>query len=255
MLNFRNTNIFFLIVLAIFIPFQIKAGLSILWYLLILFLYLSLLFYGSYYVCSGFFMRVLCKGNTLEKQIAITFDDGPMENYTPQILDILKSFGVQAAFFCIGERAKENIQLLKRIHQEGHDIGSHSFSHSFWYDLLPANKMLSDLQKTHQLVLSELGITLKWFRPPYGVTNPNLRKAVSTMGYSTIGWSVRSLDTVQKDSGKLFGKMKIKLKPGAVYLFHDTSQSTAEMLPMFLEFVKEQEYEVVSLHKLLHLPD
>ena len=113
MLNFRNTNIFFLIVLAIFIPFQIKAGLSILWYLLILFLYLSLLFYGSYYVCSGFFMRVLCKGNTLEKQIAITFDDGPMENYTPQILDILKSFGVQAAFFLYWRKGKRKYPTIK----------------------------------------------------------------------------------------------------------------------------------------------
>jgi len=255
MLNFRNTNIFFLIVLAIFIPFQIKASLSILWYLLQLITYLSIFFYGSYFVCSGFFMKVYCKGNTLEKQIAITFDDGPMEYYTPQVLDILKSFGVRAAFFCIGERAKGNIQLLKRIHQEGHDIGSHSFSHSFWYDLMPARNMLSDLQKTHQLIQSELGVTLKWFRPPYGVTNPNLKKAVSTMGYSTIGWSVRSLDTVQQDSDKLFEKMKKKLKPGAVYLFHDTSKATSEMLPLFLQFVKDQGYKVVSLHKLLHLPD
>lgn len=94
---------------------------------------------------------------------------------------------------------------------------------------------------------------MNWFRPPYGVTNPNVKKAVKGMGYHTIGWNLRSFDTMIKDPAKLLSRLKSMIKPGAVILLHDTQKVTSEVLPAFLQFVKEQQYSVVPLDKLLDL--
>lgn len=253
MLNFRNTNVIFLILLTAATGYHIAFDLHWLFFILLLFVYSLLLFYGSYFVGSQFYMKTICGAITKEKKIAITFDDGPLSNFTPKILNILKEQNVKATFFCIGKNATANIDLLKLIHAEGHCIGNHSYFHNFGYDLMSADKMKADIQQTHDLVQKEIGITLKWFRPPYGVTNPNLAKAVNAMGYTAIGWNVRSMDTIRKDEKKLLQKMTAQLKPGAIFLFHDTCESTAKMLPEFLQYVKEQQYVVTPLDKLLNL--
>nr|AUN35648.1 polysaccharide deacetylase [uncultured bacterium] len=98
-----------------------------------------------------------------------------------------------------------------------------------------------------------IGVKPKLFRPPYGVINPNLRKAIQDGEYTPVGWSVRSMDTVIKDEKKLLEKIKRSLKPGAVYLFHDTSKSTLEVLPIFIKHVKDLGYEIVRLDKMLAL--
>ncbi|MCH5716326.1 polysaccharide deacetylase family protein [Niabella hibiscisoli] len=96
-------------------------------------------------------------------------------------------------------------------------------------------------------------LDVKWFRPPYGVTNPNLKKAVERMGYTAIGWNVRSMDTVAKDEGVLLNKLKNALKPGAIFLFHDTIDITVKVLPDFISCAREQGYEIAPLDKLLNL--
>lgn len=98
-----------------------------------------------------------------------------------------------------------------------------------------------------------IGIEPRLFRPPYGVTNPNLKKAIQKGGYTPVGWSIRSMDTVIKDAGKLLEKVTGSLKPGAVVLFHDTSKSTLDMLPAFIEQVKQKGYSIIRLDKMLNL--
>lgn len=91
------------------------------------------------------------------------------------------------------------------------------------------------------------------FRPPYGVTNPNLKKAIINGNYKPVGWSVRSMDTVIKDEKKLLSKINNALRPGAVFLFHDTSKTTLNVLPEFIKEVKSQGYHIIPLDKLLLL--
>jgi len=93
----------------------------------------------------------------------------------------------------------------------------------------------------------------KLFRPPYGVTNPNLKKAIIKGDYTPVGWSVRSMDTVIKSEKKLLDKINRSLKPGAVFLFHDTSKTTVNVLPEFIREVKNKGYHIIPLDKLLHL--
>jgi len=97
------------------------------------------------------------------------------------------------------------------------------------------------------------GKTPKLFRPPYGVTNPNLKKAIINGNYTPVGWSVRSFDTVITDEKRLLNKMISKVKPGAVFLFHDTSKTTLAILPQFLDHVKSNGYQIIRPDKMLNL--
>jgi peptidoglycan/xylan/chitin deacetylase (PgdA/CDA1 family) len=253
MLNFRNTNIFFIILLSILIGVQIKYGLAVYAYCLLLVTYSLIVFWGCYYVGSNFFIKIICRAETDKKQIAISFDDGPAKNYTPGILQILNSEKVKATFFCIGSRIAGNENILRQIRDEGHIIGNHSYSHHFWFDMYSAKKMQDDLKQMDDAMESATGLKPKLFRPPYGVTNPNVKKAIINGGYTPVGWSVRSMDTVIKDENKLLSKINAGIKPGAVFLFHDTSKTTLAILPGFIQEVKKRGYEIIPLDKLLAL--
>jgi len=119
--------------------------------------------------------------------------------------------------------------------------------------MFSSKKMLADLKMMEDVMEKTTGLQPRLFRPPYGVTNPNLRKAIIKGRYTPIGWSVRSLDTVIEDEQKLLKKINDSIKPGAVTLFHDTSKTTLAILPLFLRHVKESGYEIVRLDKMLNL--
>jgi peptidoglycan/xylan/chitin deacetylase (PgdA/CDA1 family) len=253
MLNFRNTNIFFITLLSLLIGVHIKYGLPVYVYLLLLIVYSLIVFLGCINVASGFFMPVICKAQTDKKEVAISFDDGPALNYTLEILQVLKSENVKAAFFCIGNRIAGNEGILQQIHAEGHLAGNHSHTHHFWFDLYSAKKMQEDLKQVDDAMFKTIGLKPKLFRPPYGVMNPNLKKAIIRNGYTAVGWSVRSLDTVAKDEKKLLSKINAGIKPGAVFLFHDTCRITLNVLPEFIQEVKKRGYNIIPLDKLLAL--
>ncbi len=253
MLNFRNTNIFFSILLIVLIGIHIKYDLPVYIYALVFIIYFLILFYGCYYVGSNFFIKIICSANTDQKEIAITFDDGPSSHYTTEILQLLKQDNIKATFFCIGNRIAGNERIITKIKEEGHIIGNHSYSHHFWFDIFSSKKMLDDLKKMDQETKRVLGILPKLFRPPYGVTNPNLKKAMIKGDYTPVGWSIRSMDTVIKNEKELLDRINRSLKPGAVFLFHDTSKITVNILPEFIREVKIKGYHIIPLDKLLHL--
>jgi peptidoglycan-N-acetylglucosamine deacetylase len=253
MLNFRNTNIIFILLLAALIGYDVYYHLPFYVYIIAVIAYSLLLFWGSYYVGSNFYFNIICSAKTNKKQIAISFDDGPAHEFTPQILQLLKQHNVPAAFFCIGKRVQENENLFKQVHEAGHIIGNHSYSHAMWFDLFSANKMYDDLQLMDAAMEKVIGLKPKLFRPPYGVTNPNLKKAVIKGNYISVGWNIRSLDTVITDEQKLLTKVTKALKPGAVVLFHDTGKAIPAVLPAFINVAREKGYEIVRLDKLLNL--
>ena len=198
------------------------------------------------------FMPVVCRTHTKKKQIAITFDDGPVEKNTALVLDILKCNNITATFFCIGKRMNENKELLKRIDEEGHIVGNHSYSHHFFFDFFSTKRLQKELEETNKISQEVIHKKLKLFRPPYGVTTPSLAKVVKQGGYKTIGWSIRSMDTITNDKKKLLDKIT-KVKPGDIILFHEKVTLTINVLQAFIDSVKEQGYEIVRLDKLLNV--
>jgi peptidoglycan-N-acetylglucosamine deacetylase len=253
MLNFRNTNIVFVLLFAMLIVAHLFYGIPLYLYFLLLFIYSLIVFYGCINIRSNFFVKAICAANIPEKEIAISFDDGPVATNTAAILEILQQQNIKAVFFCIGSRIAGHEDILKQIYSAGHIIGNHSYSHHFWFDMFSSKKMLNDLRQMDDEVKKVIGIKPTLFRPPYGVTNPNLKTAIVKGKYSAIGWSVRSMDTVIKDEKKLLTKVTAAIQPGAVFLFHDTSIATIKMLPTFLQEVKKRGYNIVPLDKLLHL--
>jgi len=253
MLTFRNTNILFLIVLVSVIGYNVNHSISFFCYLVLFIAYSSILFYGSYYIGSSFYLKIICFAKTTKKEIAISFDDGPAKEYTPDILTILKQYNVETAFFCIGKNITGNEEILREIISAGHIIGNHSYSHHPLFDLFSSKKMLADIRMTDAAVEKVTGLVPRLFRPPYGVTNPNLCKAIIKGNYIPIGWNVRSMDTVAKDRQKLLNRVTQLVRPGAIVLFHDTCKITKDILPDFIKQVKNDGYEIVRLDKMLNL--
>jgi peptidoglycan/xylan/chitin deacetylase (PgdA/CDA1 family) len=248
---FKFTSIFFVILLII-LDAAYLAGMIDWWWILVLFLlYLHLLVLGSIYIRWNFYLRSYCKG-TDAKLIALTFDDGPA-NETDAILDILKQYNVQACFFVIGKNAAEHSALLDRINKEGHAVGNHSYGHGFNFDWQTAAKMSAEIGKTNNTIAEVIGKKPKLFRPPYGVTNPNLAKAVKTTGMHSIGWSVRSFDTKAKEPAKLLNRILTKLEGGDIILLHDSMQITREILTEFIIKAREKGFTFARIDKLLEI--
>jgi peptidoglycan/xylan/chitin deacetylase (PgdA/CDA1 family) len=176
MLNYRNSSLIFLFLLAVLTGLHFfYTPISLLVFIGLFLLYSGLLFYGSATIQSNFHMPVVCTGKTKEKVISITFDDGPVAGYTDAVLDLLLEYKVKGAFFCVGSRIPGNEKLMKRLVEEGHAIGNHSFSHSFLFDFYSAKRLEGELEKAASQVFTATGKSMRFFRPPYGVTTPNLR--------------------------------------------------------------------------------
>lgn len=239
--------------LALFTCLLIDWFLPVHWslYVALAIVFLGFIAYGSANIQSQFFLKTICAGPGDHLQVALTFDDGPDPRITPLILDILKTHQVQAAFFCIGHKMEKHPDLLRRIDTEGHVIGNHSYSHSYFFDLLPYRKVLEELQQTAQILKDITEKKMNFFRPPYGVTNPAIAKAVTQTNQKVIGWNVRSLDTVIKDKEKLLKRIVKKIKPGSIILLHDTHEGLPEILTRLLEYLAQEEFEVVGLDQLI----
>jgi peptidoglycan/xylan/chitin deacetylase (PgdA/CDA1 family) len=254
-MTYRITNIITFILLAVLLTLH-NLWQPVAWWIFVLLLlvYTAVLVWGSVNIATGFYMPVTCRVRTTEKVVALTFDDGPQTAFTPQVLDILKAAKVPAAFFCIGSNIEAQEPLLRRIHEEGHLIGNHSYSHHFWFDLFGAGRMLEELRRTDALVEKVTGARPHFFRPPYGVTNPNLRNAVVKGGYFPLGWSIRSLDTVAKEEEQLLHRITSKLEPGSIILLHDSAEITVKILPALIGHIRANGYTIARIDNMLNIP-
>jgi peptidoglycan/xylan/chitin deacetylase (PgdA/CDA1 family) len=133
--------------------------------------------------------------------VALTFDDGPTE-FTPKFLDLLKENNVKATFFCIGKQIEKYPETFQRIIAEGHTIGNHTLSHCNNTGFLSTSKMVEEIEKCDEVMLKIGSLKTNLYRPPFGVTNPNIAKAIKKTHKKSIGWNVRSLDTIIEDEKK-----------------------------------------------------
>jgi len=231
--------------------FYLTGAIEWWWLLIPVIIYLHLLVFGAIYIRWNFYVKSYNK-SAASKQIALTFDDGPAQ-YTNTILDVLKKEGVEAAFFSIGKNAVANPQVVKRWHAEGHLIGNHSYDHGFNFDWKSAKAMQEEINKTNDAIKQIAGVTPKLFRPPYGVTNPNLAKAITRSGMYSIGWNVRSFDTTAKNKADLESRVLSPLKGGDIILLHDSQQITAEILTDLIRKAREKGFTFARVDKLLDL--
>ena len=252
MFRYTTVNVIFGIVLfALIIQIQYE-GFNVWWLLALVLVYLFILVIGSVKIGYNFYFRSLCKIKTDQKEIALTFDDGPDNRLTNELLSLLDENKVPATFFCIGKNLKNNRALLKKMSESGHVIGNHSFTHHHLFDLYGAKKMTAEINATNKEIERVIGKRPILFRPPYGVTNPMLKKAIETTDMYSIGWSLRSFDTV-KSPEKTIKKLIKKTRPGSVVLLHDPCEHTVAIVREYLKWLKEHDYKVVSLGDLFNI--
>jgi peptidoglycan/xylan/chitin deacetylase (PgdA/CDA1 family) len=184
--------------------------------------------------------------------VAITFDDGPVPGKTERVLRILRDHEVPAAFFCVGKNVLEHPALVEEIHNAGHLIGNHSFWHKSTFDLQTTGRMEMELDRTDRAIEKAVGVVPRFFRPPYGVTNPMVARAVKRRKYETIGWSLRSFDTLIRDPRRLLKRVTTSLTGGDIILLHDYSDATIAILPELLSHINNIGLKIVRVDELLN---
>ncbi len=253
MLSHRKINVIFLTLslLLLVLSFWITVKW---WYFLVLlsFRFLCLLV-GSSFMQLNYHVKAYCKNpNEKEKKIALTFDDGP-HPITPQILTLLKDYNAKATFFCIGKNIEQHPEILKQIFEDGHVIGNHSFSHSNVFDFYNKEKVVKEIQDTNAVIYNIIGKKVRFFRPPYGVTNPSIAKALTITQHQVVGWNIRSMDGIIKNEEIIYNRIAKRISPGSVVLLHDTSLTTVRVLEQLLLFLRANNYEVFGIEELLNL--
>ena len=212
---------------------------------------LFLLFWSSWSISAGVYLKTVCRLNTNEKVVALTYDDGPEPATTLPLLEVLKKYDAKACFFCVGHKAEQYPEIVRKIVDERHTIGNHSYGHEATFPLYGKKKMKEDLLKAQQILEQASERQVRLFRPPFGVTNPTMRRVVKELGWTTIGWSIRSLDTQAQTADKVVWRIKRKLKPGVIILLHDRMPFCAELTEELLVYLQENGYKVVSLNDVL----
>ncbi len=226
---------------------------TVAWYLVLIpiFIFIVCAIYGASVMSANFFIESKCKAQQPTDAISVTFDDGPLADHTEKILDILAEYKVKAVFFCIGKNIAANPALAKRIIEEGHLIANHSYHHSPMFSLQSTTKIVNELLQTEKEIEKITGYKSKWFRPPYGVLNPMVAKAIRKCGYQSIGWSIRSFDTKNQTADELFQRTTKSLRGGDIVLFHDNGKQTDEVLPRFFEYAKNCGLKIERLDNLI----
>ena len=184
----------------------------------------------------------------LQNCLALTFDDGPNQQFTPQVLDILRQYNAYASFFVIGNRVPAHPELVRRTYQEGHDVGNHSWSHPMLNKLTP-EQINQEYQVTQQ-VIAQAGIPAPtMFRPPYGIRT---EAALATIPIPFMLWNVDPRDWSEKDVNALVGHILSHSKPGSVIVMHDTSNVTVEALRRVIPELQKN-YKLVTLSDMFDL--
>ncbi len=253
MLKHKNITVLFYVIVVLLFLLNFFIEVKWYWFLVVFAIRFIILMIGSSLIHLNFHLEAYCS-NKLEtqKKIAITFDDGPSLN-TFLVLDLLRKHDVKATFFCIGKNIEKHPEILEKINQEGHIIGNHSYSHSSFFDFYRKNKVLNELEITNALIQTITNKKARFFRPPYGVTNPSIRKALEVTGHKVIGWNIRSLDGIIKNERIIYNRIINRLSPGAIILMHDTTLQSVNVLEKILLFLKENNYSVIPLEQLLNI--
>lgn len=190
-------------------------------------------------------------GDTNKKEIYITFDAGFENGNTERILDALKKHGVKATFFLVGNYFETQPELVKRMAEEGHTIGNHTYSHPDMSKIGDIQSFQTELQKNEALYRDILGSEIpKLYRPPQGKFCEENLKMAQQLGYSTVFWSLAYVDWYTDDQPtpeQAFSKLLPRIHPGAVVLLHSTSSTNAEILDELLTKWEETGYSFGDL--------
>ena len=248
--NIRNIAIIGALILVIGISLDY---ISFVWLIIWLLIWIAFTAWGSFAIQSNYFLKAIHQNSTIQKPfVALTFDDGPHPN-TEKILDLLKAYQMKATFFCIGKEIEKHPSIIQRMVEEGHIVGNHTYSHTSKMGFLKTKEVIDEIEKTNTIIESITHKKPDLFRPPFGVTNPNIAKAIADTDMKVIGWNIRSLDTIYKSSEQVVQRVVPQLHKGAIVLLHDNLSTSIETLEQLLCSLQEKQLQSVTIPELLNI--
>ena len=209
---------------------------------------------------SRFYGKVLSNGNRNHSRIALTFDDGPNEPYTSQVLGILERYGIKATFFIIGQNARRYPEVCRRIVTAGNVIGNHSYHHYKSLCLRRSKAVARDIELAHQAIYECTGFEPKLFRPPHGFRTPWLMRTVRHLGYTVVTWDNMTGDwKANKSAEEIERTIVQRAKPGGVIVLHDGRDSRPsydrsqmlQALPQIIDALKQRGFDFATIPELL----
>lgn len=191
-----------------------------------------------------------------EKKIALTFDDGPHPVYTERILDILAEYGAKATFFSIGENAQRRPEIIKRMVEEGHEIGNHTWSHHLIWEL-NRDGVINELIRTATVISEICDFQPKLFRPPDGLSTNAIKEAAMQMDYSVILWTIDTRDWERSTTADAIIKnIMSNICAGSIILCHDfvsrPNSITPDAVSRFIPRLLDEGYRFVTVSELIY---
>ncbi len=210
---------------------------------------------------SQFFGSYRWRQPTNQKVVALTFDDGPNDPYTSDILDVLDEFDIKATFFQVGLCVERYPETTVRAYRAGHTIGNHSLSHAFHKYFLSLS-FQKEIQQTQAILYKHLGKLPALYRSPWLWRQPFLLKSVRIAGMTPIsGVFCHPLEVLQIDGHRLAKAALSKVKPGSILIFHDgydakggNRSETVKAVRIVIKALKDEGYSFVTADKLLNVP-
>lgn len=217
--------------------------------------------YGVFSPRSRLFGPLLYRGpKTASSGIALTFDDGPSLDATPRILDALDECGVRAAFFVIGANAEQRPGLVERMAREGHVVANHSYDHAAFGMFRGDSYWHEQLSRTDAVIEAIIGRRPALFRPPMGMKQPELMRALQACGHTTVTWSQRGFDGIPTSAERIVSRLAPRVRDGDVIALHDGFQraatagiATAQALPRLIAALRARHLEPKRLDELLQI--
>lgn len=210
--------------------------------------------HGSLHRNSPVFGRAVGRLSSADRQVALTFDDGPNPEATPRVLDILREHEVHATFFVLGKHVERWRDLTRRVVAEGHAIGNHGYHHRRLHLRGPAYTRL-DLQLGTDVIRDATGAVPRYFRAPHGFRNPWVSGIARELDQQLVGWTLGVWDTDRPGADVIAERVRRGARPGSIVLLHDGDAydangdrlQTAAALPLIIGNLKSAGFHFALL--------
>lgn len=186
--------------------------------------------------------------------VALTYDDGPVPGTTERLLDTLKRKGVHATFFVVGQNANAYPEILRRIRDEGHTIGNHSYSHPDMARQTDGT-IAAQMDKTDAALTEQGGITPRWMRPPYGSYDSRVAAAAGARGMALAVWDVDTADWQHRNTATTCQRAVASAHEGAIILMHDIHEPTVAAAECVIDGLRAKGLKPVGLHEMIARPE
>lgn len=188
---------------------------------------------------------------TDKKDIALTINCAWNDSDIDKIIEILKSNNVKATFFMVGDWVEKYPEAVKKINQEGHEIGSHSDTHPH-VNQLSSEENLEEIKNSSQKIEQITNKKVTLYRPPYGEYNNTVIKVANENNYIPIQWSLDTLDYTGITGNEMWNRIKDKISSGDIILMHNGTEHTADSLDMIIKNIKEKGFNLVTVSDLIY---